>query len=175
MKFSAPATAPVAFGQHQQHVVAQRLLRDVEEGPREIGHAPFPRAGVLVEHPERIPVLGADIVAGIGPDLAAEGLRALPLLADVLALARTERAEEGVEIGVAVVEPVELLAGAAHQAHRRAVARLALGAEGDMQRRDRVVGRKLHRPLHQRGAPGLFPPGRVRNRRPVAGVKGTAI
>jgi hypothetical protein len=49
---------PVAFGQHQKHVVAQRLLRDVEEGPREIGRAPFPRAGVLVEHPEGIPMLG---------------------------------------------------------------------------------------------------------------------
>ena len=48
-------------------------------------------------------------VAGVSPDFTAKALRALTLLTDVFALAGTQRLQKGTEIGVIVVEPVELL------------------------------------------------------------------
>ena len=78
----------VAHRQHQQHVVAQGAVRDVEEPPRQIGRAPFPRAGVLIEAPEMFPMPRLDLIAGQRHDLPAKGIGPLTLLADHLAFAR---------------------------------------------------------------------------------------
>ncbi len=68
--------APAAAGEDEQHVVAHRRLHPVEEGAGQVGMAPLAAAGVLVEAPEGVPVLGLERVAGQRDDLAAEGLRA---------------------------------------------------------------------------------------------------
>ena len=99
----------------------RRLVGAVEEGAGEVGGAPFARAGVLVEAPEVHPNGAGSMASPVSADdLAAEGLRGLAFLADGLALARGEVGEEGVEVGVAAVLPVELLGDAVEEAHLRA-------------------------------------------------------
>ncbi len=93
----------------------------------------------------------ADGVAGQGDDFAAKGLGAGAFLADVLAFARRERGEEGVKIFVAVVEPMELLAGAMQEAHLTPGLGFGGAAKGEVQGGEAVVGRDLHRALDQGG------------------------
>ena len=95
-------------------------------------------------------MLGFDLIAGQGADRAAETSGALAFLADGLALARRERGEEGVEIFVIVVFPVELLGLTAQQTHAFARPGLFFGTEGHMQRRQAIVGRQPDRALYQR-------------------------
>ena len=65
------------------------------------------------------------------------GLRhGLPLLAYLLALARGEGREEVVEAAIALVEPVELNAGALQQPGLAHQVELVFGGEGDVQRGD---------------------------------------
>ena len=80
-----PASLPL--GQNQQDVVTHRRLHLVEEGAGEIGRAPFAAAGILIEAPEGLPMLGLDRIAGQRVDRATESLRLLAFLAQCLALA----------------------------------------------------------------------------------------
>ena len=129
-----------------------RRLHPVEEGAGQVGPPPLPAAGVLVEAPERLPVRGLERVAGQRDDVAAEGLGAGALLADRLALARREIAEEGLEIRIAAVHPVELLGRARKEPDRLAPVPLLRRAERDVQARDpRLLGER-QRALQQRGA-----------------------
>ncbi len=64
MKLSAPAIGvSVHIGEHQQHLIPHPLAEQVEGLARQIGRAPFARAGILVEVPERIPMLWLDVCA----------------------------------------------------------------------------------------------------------------
>ena len=104
-------------------------------------------------------------VAGQRHDLAAEVPGALALLADRLALARGEVGEEGIEVGIAAVQPVELLGGAGEQAGGLAPVALLAGAEGEVQAGDAGALGEGDGALQQRGAalgleagPGQEPP-----------------
>src|SRR3546814_9796299 len=68
---------------------------------------PLARAGVLIEKPHRIPMLGTDRVAGQFLDAQALD-RAQPFLAKLLALLRVQRAKEIVEARIALVREMKL-------------------------------------------------------------------
>ena len=130
MKFSAPANGvPVYLSQHKGDVVAHVAVHNLEKFPRQIGRAPLARACVLIEPPEGIPMCGLDLISGQRADCTAKGLSLLAFLANVLAFARAERGQKSIKITVALVEPVELLGLAAHEAHLFPRQSLGLGAE----------------------------------------------
>ena len=56
--------AAVALRHHQQHVLAHGLADLCEEAARQIGAAPFARAGLHVEGEEGIPRVFVDVAAG---------------------------------------------------------------------------------------------------------------
>ena len=112
--------------------MAQGFLGDIKKLACQIGRAPFARAGVLVELPKRIPMFRLDLIAGEGFNRTAKILRLQTFFADVLALARTERCEKAIEISIAVVLPMELLAFARHQPQFFCRRCLGLGAKGDV-------------------------------------------
>ena len=91
----------------------------------------------------------SDLVAGQAADGAAETLRPLAFLADRLALARGKLRQKLVITGIAVIEPVKLLAGAGQKADLFAQTRLGLGAEGDMGARKARLPRHLRHGLQQ--------------------------
>ena len=126
--------APVAPRHHQQDAVGHRRADPVEKIAGEIGAAPFARAGVHVEGEERTPMCGLDVGAGQKVDLDVVAQRLAPLALDCLALARGERGEESVEIGIALVEEMKLLAGALGEASLRQRRRVGGIGEGDMDR-----------------------------------------
>ena len=144
--------------QYQQDVVAKPILRDVEKRPCQIGRAPFPRAGVLVEMPERIPVFGPDLVSGEPHDLAAETLRRGAFLADVFTLSRRQGRQERIKIGIVRVLPVKLLGDAVQQPDLGPDLGLLRRAEGDVQRRHLIVGGNPHRAFGQCGDGRAFEP-----------------
>src|SRR5260221_7422187 len=88
--------------------------------------------------------------AGQRVDLDAAGDGRLALLADGLALARAERGKEIVEAGVAVIFPVELLAGALQETGGAEALPLAAQREGDVQRGYFVAARQLDHRRDQR-------------------------
>ena len=143
--------------QHQQNVVAHLFLHKVEEFAGQVGAAPFARAGVLIELPERIPMLGPQIVARQRHDVPAKGLRLRTFLADRLALARGQAGQEVLEAGIAAIFPVKLLRYAVQKAHFGPRLGLCLGAEGDVQGRQAVALGQLDRPPDQGGAPDPVP------------------
>ena len=102
-------------GEHQQQRIAHAFGKQIEGFARQIGRSPFARAGVLIEYPERVPVLGPDRVAAqpLDPHL---GLRRRALLAQGAALARGEFAQESVEIVVPAIAPVILDIAPGHPA-----------------------------------------------------------
>src|SRR5437868_9253948 len=55
-------------GEEEQHRLAEPLSDEVEELPREVGIAPLPRAGVLVERPHRVPFGGSDLASTKRPE-----------------------------------------------------------------------------------------------------------
>jgi len=71
--------------------------------------------------------------AGQRVDLDAAGKRGFTLLADGLALARAERGKKLIEARVAVILPVELLAGSLQEPGGAEALPLSLRREGDMQ------------------------------------------
>src|SRR5580704_3819739 len=88
-----------------------------------------------VELEEGVPVLKSNRRTGqrLDRDFALEGVASLAF--DRLALARGERAQEIVEIGVAVAKEMELLAIADQKAVFRQPFRILDGREGDVDRR----------------------------------------
>src|SRR3546814_15723855 len=80
----------------------------MEEFAGEIGLAPFAVGGRHVELEEGVPVARLDLAAAQGPEADAALCHPAALLLDGLALARGEGREEGIEVGVAVVQPVVL-------------------------------------------------------------------
>ena len=108
---SAGDRAAVAEREDQQHLFAQPLAEQREEGTSQIGLAPFARTRVLVESPEGVPMRLGDPRAGEVDDLQPLDCRR-PLLADRLALARGERGEKVVEARMILIQPVELAVGA---------------------------------------------------------------
>src|SRR5690242_16974479 len=101
----------IALGKKQQHLVRHSLAEQREEGARKIGLSPFARAGILIEYPERVPIGLGELGASDMPYRQAIERRGA-FLADRLALAGGERAEEIVEAGIAAIAPVELDAAA---------------------------------------------------------------
>ena len=146
--------AAVAFGEHQQHVVAHRRWTSSKKRAGQVGRAPFAAAGVLIEAPEGVPVLRARSASPVRARMVPpKRLRDGALLADRLALARGEVGEEGVEIGVAAVLPVELLGGAVQQAHRLAPVRASSSVQKvTCSRGEAIVPRELISASDQRGA-----------------------
>ena len=127
---------PVALDRHQHHRIGHPLAEQAEEGAGEIGHPPLAAAGRLVEGVEGVPVALLDLVSRERPDREAGVRDRLPFPANLLALARGEGREEVVEAAVALVEPVELDAGALQQPGVPHQGELGLGGEGDVQRAD---------------------------------------
>src|SRR5208282_5867591 len=114
-----------------------------EEIAREVGMAPFAVAGVAVEAEEGVPVALLDLLPGERQHLEPAGKGGLALLADVLALARAQGGEEIIEVAIAAVVPMELLALALEEAGRAECEPLLLGREGDVERGDAEPPRHL--------------------------------
>ena len=127
--------APVALGHDQQDAVAHLLADERVELPRQIGAAPFARAGFHVEVEEGVPHAFGEIRTGqpMHADAGRERVRAFA--PDGLALARGERRQERIEAGVAGVLPMELLVRALEVAARAQQVPFRLGREGDVNRR----------------------------------------
>src|SRR6476659_3607768 len=86
----------VAASEEQQDGLAEPLADDIEKFAREIGSAPLPRPGILVEGPHRVPFGRTDLRAAQDADLQSIERRR-PFLAQRLALAARQRAEEIIE------------------------------------------------------------------------------
>src|SRR6266700_1898443 len=104
--------APVALGHHQEDAVAHLLADDRIERAREIGSAPFARAGLHVEVEEGVPNAFGEIRAREPVHADAWRKRLGALAANGFSLAGGKRGEEGVERGVAGILQVELAMGA---------------------------------------------------------------
>ncbi len=72
--------------EEQRNAVAHGRCNPVEKGAGQIGPPPFARAGILIESPEGIPMVGPDLVTAQDFDRDI-GLRRRPFLADRAALA----------------------------------------------------------------------------------------
>jgi len=59
------ASNPLAISarENEQNIVAQCLLRQLKKGPCQIRGSPFSRPRILIKSPERIPMLGLNIVS----------------------------------------------------------------------------------------------------------------
>ena len=88
-----------------------RLADQRVELAREVGPAPFARAGLHVEIEKRVPDLFGEIAAGQPVHGDAVRQRVVALAADGLALACGERGKKIVETGEAAIVPVKLLIG----------------------------------------------------------------
>src|SRR5258708_37427710 len=104
--------AAVALAHDKDDALGHALADEIEERAGEVRRAPFAVRGRDVEAEEGIPMPLLRGGAGQGVDLDAAGKRGLGLSADGLSPARAERGEAIIEAGVAVIFPVELLAGA---------------------------------------------------------------
>ena len=144
-----------ALGHHQQDAVGHGRADDREELARQIGPAPFARAGVHVEREEGVPDLLGQVGAGqpVQTDAGADGL--LALAADGLAFPGIKRGEEILERGVARVLPVELLVGALEVATRAEQVPFLLGQEGHVRRGEAVRLGDLGQRVAQRAAHAL--------------------
>ena len=131
-------------------------MGNVKELTRQIGRTPFAHSRVLIEDPERIPVFGFDLIPGEGLDRPAKALRLQAFFTDVLAFARIETGQKAIKVTVAMVLPMKLLAFAGHQAKGLRRLCLCLRAERGMERRQFIVLRQLHGPLHQCCQSGFF-------------------
>ncbi len=141
----------VPFRENQQQPVAHRLPDQRKECARQIGLPPFARAGVLVKGPERIPMrLGDRRPAQMANRQALSGGGAF--LADRLALAAGQRAEEIVEAAIARVSPVKLRPFADQPSGSLERGDLVGGDEGCVRRRQPGVGgHRLDRPDRRTG------------------------
>ena len=79
--------AALALGKHEQDLIAHGLADQAEELPREIGRAPFARAGIHVEGEEGVPMGLGEIGARDPLDLDPAFERPLALGANGLPLA----------------------------------------------------------------------------------------
>jgi hypothetical protein len=77
-----------ALGEHEQDLSGHGFAEQAEAAPREIGRAPFARAGVHVEREERIPMGLGEVTPGHPFDLYSIGERVAPLLPNRLPFAR---------------------------------------------------------------------------------------
>src|SRR3546814_8694739 len=90
------------IGDEQNDPLRHMLADQVERFAREVRMPPFARAGILIEEPHRVPMFGADRIAGQFFDAQSlDGAR--PFLAQLLALLRVQRGEEIVEARIARV------------------------------------------------------------------------
>src|SRR6476646_5843337 len=141
--------APRALSEHEQHLVGHAVTQQAETFAREIGRAPFARAGVHIKGEERIEMGFGQLTPGHPFYRDAGGQRLAPLLTHGLTLARGERAEKFVEARIALVLPVELLIGAFEEAEFAAELPFLLGEKGDVQAGDAEPGADLHSRLEQ--------------------------
>ena len=148
-----PADDPaLQLGQDQKYAVGHGLVELVEHAFGQIGAAPFAVDGRQVEAVEMVDMFGCDVFAG-QPQQADTGfLDGTAFLADVLALARRQRGKEPVEIGIAVILPVELDRRTDHPAKVGQWGGIALGQEINMRRRQFEPLQILHHSVCKRGA-----------------------
>ena len=166
--------APGAFRHHQQHLVGHRLADQRIEFARQIGPAPFARAGVHVEGEESVPDAFGQVAAGEPLHLDAVLERAGALAPDRLALARRERREEIVEGRVAGILPMELLVVALQEAVRAEQVPFGLGAKVTCTEEASRMPAELDQALRQASRTRRrVAPGATSRRGPVAGVNGT--
>src|SRR5208282_3418217 len=142
--------APVFFRNDQHDLVRHRFAEEMEEFAREIWIAPLSVARVAIEAEERVPMPGLDVVAGKRPNFDTVRHRRLALLADGLALARTECGQEIVEISKARVLPMKLLAFTEEKAGIAQGAPFGLARERDMERGDVEALRHCERSRNER-------------------------
>ena len=135
----------IPLGEDQQHLVRHLLPEQREERTRQIGPAPFARAGILIERPEGVPIRLAKIRAGDASN-AQPVQRGGAFLADRLALARCERVQKSVEARIAPIAPVELHALPNQPAGLFEQRDLFRRDEGRMRRRQAMlIGHRLQR------------------------------
>lgn len=108
--------APVAEGKNQQHALRQTFTKAREEIAREVGLAPFARAGIHVEHEERVPIRFRDVASGAVPYRETGRQRVPPLALQGLALAGGQGVEEIRVVAIAAVRPMVLQVRAAQVA-----------------------------------------------------------
>ena len=133
----------LVLGQDQHDLLAEGCPELTEEVPGQVGVAPFAVAGRDVEAVEGVPVPRLDVVAAAPDDRQAAGPGLAALLADRLALARGQGAEEAVEVLVAAVVPAVLQAAPLQHPEIAQERPLPLGREGDVRRGDLELPRQL--------------------------------
>jgi hypothetical protein len=139
----------------------------VEEPRAQVVAAAVLIGGAAVEPVEVVELRRIELAAGDPRQTLDRGPRPLAFLAQLLALARLELAEEVVERAVAAVVPVELQAGAREEPGLGELGLFVAGAEQPVDRRALgVVGDRADRGDQRRAS---------RMRWPVAGVAGAAI
>jgi len=138
--------AALTLGDHEQDILGHGPADAAEEIQVQVGRRIMRGIGVAVAAVEQLPVRVRGIRAAHPAQRHARFRHLAPLGADVLALLLLERGEELVEACVARIEPVELHAAAQHEAGLLQLARMLLGREQDVGRRD--LGGALGRIQH---------------------------
>ncbi len=161
IKFSAPATyRPSRFGQHQRHIVAQPVLRDVEK------RAASDRACPICARrcPDKTPRTHPSVRAGSDPPSGSRSYRQMPAPAPVpcgcscaCAMTMWPGNHQSWRNRGSASETAALSAPSGPDRARRRAS--SSRAKGHVQRRNPVVFRQLHRPLHQRRKARLFKSG----------------
>ena len=161
----------VALADHQQEILRHVARQAPKEGAVQVGCGVMLAVGAVVAPGEEVPVLLAGLAAGKPAEDDAGVAHAAALLLDLLALVVVHARQEIVEIAIARVLPVELDAGAQHQAALPELVGLLRGREQHVQRRRALLrGQRRRRRPAGAGAGGES----ASRRGPVAGVNGTA-
>src|ERR1700733_4623764 len=127
--------AAATFGHDQDNAVAHFRADQRIELPREIGSAPFARAGLHVESKERVPYFLGQIGATEPMHRCPVVQRVVPLAADGLAFSCGQGRKEVVEPGVARILPVELPIGALEKAGLTEKTEFRFGSKRDVNAR----------------------------------------
>ncbi len=147
-----PAAGPLGHDQH--NAVAHRSADLREERAREVGAAPFARAGLHVEGEEGIPDAFGQFRAAKAMHFDAGRQRFLALAADRLALSRGEHGEEVIEGRKALVGPVELLVGTLKETAHTEGRPFPLGRECNVGARQAIAVGDLDEGIRQPAAHG---------------------
>src|SRR5437773_2575176 len=102
--------------------------------------APFPRSGVLIEGPHRVPFRGTDLASAQSSEFESSA-RSFALLANRFPLAAGQRPQKVVEGRIPAVAPMVLNAVADQPTAPLALGGASLVDEGDVRRRYRILHR----------------------------------
>jgi hypothetical protein len=108
--------ASVELGHDQKNILVHRGAHRGEKLASEVSRSPFARASVHVKAKKRVPMAFQYAGARQKLDLNAIGKSLLSFAPDHLSFARGKIGQEGIEIGIALVEKMKLLSASLQKA-----------------------------------------------------------